>query len=332
MNTLHQYLDRFKSIVITLLVAPIAIFFGTSFYSETGNWWETPVGNIAFSVLLLMIGSAASRNIEFKEFLFVLGTISVFRLVAELILNYADYFGDNLGVYGARRAVFTIHTSIYLIMVVLALIFGIYLVLTKGSLVSKYSSELIIKIRNSRHKGPVYSATILSLISFAAGIYGIFLQGYNFRSSQKDFLHYVNLLAQVVVLIVITLVVIDFLVGFLESQFETFRGIFVDLNDTSIEKYITRRLSSWLYAFIRFALIVGFLVASPYLLRSILVGDFSLYSLMGLSLNTVWWIIGLGSVVLMPIALVIAYVFIFLIRFAFEYSNAIIHIAQNTTK
>lgn len=331
MNSIH-YFDRFKSILITLLVAPIAIILGDSFFSETGNWWETQVANIGLLVLVLVIGSAVATNIRFKELLFTLGVLSLFRLVAELLLNYADYFKGNQGAYGVRKAEFTIHTTVYLLMCVLALTIGIYFTFRKNDLRNRYLLGTLRKIRNSQRRFPVLIAVLLSIISFIVSIYGIFLQGYNFRSNEQDIGHYTNLFFQLVVLVITTLVVLEYIVDFLEVHLDELKRILIDLNDTSIDKYITRRLSSWLYSILRFTIIVGCVVAAPYVLRSILVGDFPLYYLTGLSLTTVWWIIGLGSIVLMPIALVFAYIMILLIRFVLEYSNAIIHIAQNTSK
>jgi len=88
------------------------------------------------------------------------------------------------------------------------------------------------------------------------------------------------------------------------------------LNDFSLNSYLTRRISSWIYGLLHTAVLLGALYAVPTILSSSLPN----------------WILIFAFPVVAPLAIVVAYLFIMIIRLVFEYSNALVHVAENTSK
>jgi hypothetical protein len=125
-----------------------------------------------------------------------------------------------------------------------------------------------------------------------------------------------NSVVKVLAVFVSVVAIFDFIHRFFEEKSQAILGVVRQLNDFSLNSYLTRRISSWIYGLLHTLILLGTLYAVPYFLSS----SFS-----------IWGVI-LGFPVIAPLAIVVAYLFIMIIRLVFEYSNALIHVAENTSK
>ena len=107
---------------------------------------------------------------------------------------------------------------------------------------------------------------------------------------------------------------------FVTSHIADIRDVAQKLNDFSLNSYMTRKLSSWIYAFLYFGLIlaVGFGIPS------------ALSTQIGIDYAP--WILLFGYPISMVVGALFAYLILLLLRLVFEYSNALIHVAQNTSR
>ena len=125
-----------------------------------------------------------------------------------------------------------------------------------------------------------------------------------------------NSVVKVLAVFVSVVAIFDFIHRFFEEKSQVILGVVRQLNDFSLNSYLTRRISSWIYGLLHTLILLGTLYAVPYFLSS--------------SFST--WGIILGFPVIAPLAIVVAYLFIMIIRLVFEYSNALVHVAENTSK
>ncbi len=108
---------------------------------------------------------------------------------------------------------------------------------------------------------------------------------------------------------------------FIDDYRDTFKNMAANLNDFSLNTYLTRTISSWLYAVIHFCTVASIGIAVPLALNA------AGFDGLGKTLMFV-----LGFIPFLIFMVVIAYLVLMLIRLVFEYSNALIHIAQNTSR
>ena len=111
--------------------------------------------------------------------------------------------------------------------------------------------------------------------------------------------------------------VFDFIHRFFDEKSTAILGVVKQLNDFSLNTYLTRRISSWIYGLLHTFILLG----SLYIVPTFLSGW-----------STSSWALILGFPVLAPLAIAGAYFSIMIIRLVFEYSNALVHIAENTYK
>lgn len=169
-------------------------------------------------------------------------------------------------------------------------------------------AEYINRVANSRHR--IFSFIWVVLTALAGLVYA----WYTFDSEPETTAYSVALTIAVFVTVVS---IFDFIHRFFEENDDAIAH-FVDLlNDFSLNTYLTRRISSWMYALIHTAS----LVTATYLVPQLL----SQY-------DSSPWLLIVGFPIIAPITWVGTYLFIMLIRLIFEYSNALIHVAENTSK
>jgi hypothetical protein len=125
-----------------------------------------------------------------------------------------------------------------------------------------------------------------------------------------------NSVVKVLAVFVSVVAIFDFIHRFFEEKSHAILSVVRQLNDFSLNSYLTRRISSWIYGLLHTLILLGTLYAVPYFLSS--------------SFST--WGVILGFPVIAPLAIVVAYLFIMIIRLVFEYSNALVHVAENTYK
>lgn len=128
-----------------------------------------------------------------------------------------------------------------------------------------------------------------------------------------------------VVTFLIAVVGLSFLQPVLVGWLNSARGWVESLNDFSISTYLTRRISSALYGIIYVILtaVIGFQVPNM------------LYESLGMG-SYFSWLGYLGNMVFFPVAALMAallwFFSILILRLTFEFTNAIIHIAESASK
>ena len=164
------------------------------------------------------------------------------------------------------------------------------------------------RIVSSKHK--VFSAiwavlTVLAALFFAWATYT-----YNSESSLSSVI-------TVLAVFITVVAVFDFIHRFFDEKSNAILSVVKQLNDFSLNTYLTRRISSWIYGLLHTFILLG----SLYIVPTFLAGW-----------STSSWALILGFPVLAPLAIAGAYFSIMIIRLVFEYSNALVHIAENTYK
>jgi len=125
-----------------------------------------------------------------------------------------------------------------------------------------------------------------------------------------------NSVVKVLAVFISVVAIFDFIHRFFEEKSHAIMSVVRQLNDFSLNSYLTRRISSWIYGLLHTAVLLGALYAVPTILSSSLPN----------------WILIFAFPVVAPLAIVVAYLFIMIIRLVFEYSNALVHVAENTSK
>jgi hypothetical protein len=125
-----------------------------------------------------------------------------------------------------------------------------------------------------------------------------------------------NSLVRVLAVFISVVAIFDFIHRFFEEKSHAILSVVRQLNDFSLNSYLTRRISSWIYGLLHTVILLGTLYAVPYFLSSTLPS----------------WILIFAFPVVAPLAIVVAYLVIMIIRLVFEYSNALVHVAENTYK
>ena len=125
-----------------------------------------------------------------------------------------------------------------------------------------------------------------------------------------------NSVVKVLAVFISVVAIFDFIHRFFEENSTAIFSFLKQLNDFSLNTYLTRRISSWTYGLIHTVVLLGALYAVPALLSSTFPN----------------WFLILAFPVVAPLAIGVAYLFIMIIRLVFEYSNALVHVAENTSK
>jgi hypothetical protein len=167
-----------------------------------------------------------------------------------------------------------------------------------------YSNRIIFS------KNKVFSAVWAVLTVLAA----LFFAWATYQNNSEASL---NSVIRVFAVFITVVAVFDFIHRFFDEQSVAILSVVKQLNDFSLNSYLTRRISSWIYGFLHTFILIG----SLYLVPITLSGTFS----------STWGLI-LGFPVLAPLAITGAYFSIMIIRLVLEYSNALIHVAENTSK
>jgi hypothetical protein len=163
------------------------------------------------------------------------------------------------------------------------------------------------RIVSSQHK--IFSAVWAVLTVLAALFFSWATYTYNSEAS-------LNSVIKVLAVFITVVAVFDFIHRFFDQKSTAVLSVVKQLNDFSLNSYLTRRISSWIYGLLHTVILLGALYLVPYTLSD----TFSTWGLI------------LGFPVLAPLAIASAYLFIMIIRLVFEYSNALVHIAENTSR
>jgi len=175
-----------------------------------------------------------------------------------------------------------------------------------------FIKALFGRVRTTQHVifGRVY-VVFAALSALGSGI--IALSDY---SNDRLTLAIVYKLVNAVAMIFLSLLISEIIYFLINKNWDEIASIKRSLDDTAINSYITRTLSSWSYLVIRHFLLLFAVIAVPYTLSS-----------MGYE-----WLPFIGGFLLLPLYVLFAYLALMIVRLLFEYTNALIHVAENTRK
>lgn len=288
--------EKTLSIIYLFLAIPF-ISYTSSIGSFNYYYDYRPVdmsGIFALAVLFLSL-SVRERYLQYAFQL--VGTIQLTALVIKALLssNYNNAF-----------------FLIYLLMACAAIGVSIKLFIEHKINIGIFFKVLFQRVQSSQHKIFGYAYVALSLlVALSSG-----LVAFSTQISGDSSTLIINQLLGGVAAIASSLVISEIIYYLIDKNWVELASIKVALDDTKINTYITRTLSSWTYLVTRHSFLIGAVVAVPYTLGAI-----------GLD-----WLLLFGAVLLLPLYIVFAYLALMLVRLFFEYSNALIHIVQNTSK
>jgi hypothetical protein len=181
-------------------------------------------------------------------------------------------------------------------------------VLVEKALPSLQFTEFIDRVKSSAHK--VFSIAWL-ILTVLASIAAAWLRYQNY--SQTNLYTVISTIA----VFITTVAIFDLIHRFFEENSKEISNFVASLNNFSIDTYLTRRIASGIYAITHTAI----LLLTAY------------YVPVGISgLDSSFWVLLIGFPLALPVALFLAYLVITVVRLVIEYSNALIHVAENTSK
>ena len=290
LNTRSKYL---LFLAIALLVPYLfrSSYLWDSYYEEyyEGN---STAGLNTISFILIFASLIARSEYVHRSILALSGIWAVANFIP---MTFDDWF------YASFSDLFAI-----LLYIGGLVVLGIVLVKEK-SLIDFQIVSYVTRIGNSQHKIFTIIWAVLTVIAALLSSWVSLL--YNGQIT-------LNSVVKVLAVFISVVAIFDFIHRFFEEKSHAIMSVVRQLNDFSLNSYLTRRISSWIYGLLHTVVLLGALYAVPTILSS------SLPS----------WILIFAFPVVAPLAIVVAYLFIMIIRFVFEYSNALVHVAENTSR
>lgn len=180
--------------------------------------------------------------------------------------------------------------------------------LLEGALINFQLESFVARLQGSSHK--VFSI-VWVIVTALASIAAAWIQ---FNSYGE--VNFYTLISTFTVFIT-SVSVFDFIHRFFEEHRVALSKFTSTLNDFSLNAYMTRKISSVLYGLVHTFILVGAVYALPMAITDMEPG---------------FWILLIAFPVLLPVALLGGYLIIMIVRLVFEYTNALIHVAENTSK
>jgi hypothetical protein len=290
LNTRSKYL---LFLTIALLVPYLfrSSYLWDSYYEEyyEGN---NSAGLNTISFILIFASLIARSEYVHRSLLALSGIWAIANFVPR---RFDDWF------YGSFTELFTI------LLYIGGLVALSFVLVAEKAFINFQIGSYFFRIGNSQHKIFTIIWAVLTVIAT------LFSSWASLLSSGEITL---NSVVKVFAVFISVVAIFDFIHRFFEEKSHAILGVVRQLNDFSLNSYLTRRISSWIYGLIHTVVLLGTLYAVPVLLSS----------------TFPTWILIFAFPVVAPLAIVVAYLFIMIIRLVFEYSNALVHVAENTSK
>ena len=289
LNTRSKYL---LFLAIALLVPYLfrSSYLWDSYYEEyyEGN---STAGLNTISFILIFASLIARSEYVHRSILALSGIWAIANFIP---MNFDDWLYAGTGLFSI------------LLYIGGLVVLGIVLVKEK-SLIDFQIVSYVTRIGNSQHKIFTIIWAVLTVIAALLSSWVSLL--YNGQIT-------LNSVVKVLAVFISVVAIFDFIHRFFEENSTAIFSFLKQLNDFSLNTYLTRRISSWTYGLIHTVVLLGALYAVPALLSSTFPN----------------WFLILAFPVVAPLAIGVAYLFIMIIRLVFEYSNALVHVAENTSK
>ena len=289
LNTRSKYL---LFLAIALLVPYLfrSSYLWDSYYEEyyEGN---STAGLNTISFILIFASLIARSEYVHRSLLALSGIWAIANFIP---MNFDDWLYAGTGLFSI------------LLYIGGLVVLGIVLVKEK-SLIDFQIVSYVTRIGNSQHK-------IFTIIWAVLTVIAALLSSWVSLLSSGEIT--LNSVVKVLAVFISVVAIFDFIHRFFEENSTAIFSFLKQLNDFSLNTYLTRRISSWTYGLIHTVVLLGALYAVPALLSSTFPN----------------WFLILAFPVVAPLAIGVAYLFIMIIRLVFEYSNALVHVAENTSK
>ncbi|MFY8197381.1 MAG: DUF4282 domain-containing protein [Candidatus Planktophila sp.] len=290
LNTRSKYL---LFLAIALLVPYLfrSSYLWDSYYEEYYEGNNT-AGLNTISFILIFASLIARSEYVHRSLLALSGIWAIANLVPR---RFDDWF------YGSFMELFTI------LLYIGGLVALSFVLVAEKAFINFQIGSYFSRIGNSQHKIFTIIWAVLTVIA------ALFSSWASLLSSGEITL---NSVVKVLAVFISVVAIFDFIHRFFEEKSHAILGVVRQLNDFSLNSYLTRRISSWIYGLLHTVILLGTLYAVPVFMSS----------------TFPTWILIFAFPVVAPLAIVVAYLFIMIIRLIFEYSNALVHVAENTYK
>ena len=290
LNTRSKYL---LFLTIALLVPYLfrSSYLWDSYYEEyyEGN---NSAGLNTISFILIFASLIARSEYVHRSLLSLSGIWAIANFVPR---RFDDWF------YGSFMELFTI------LLYIGGLVALSFVLVAEKAFINFQIGSYFSRIGNSQHKIFTIIWAVLTVIV------ALFASWVSLLSSGEITL---NSVVKVFAVFISVVAIFDLIHRFFEEKSHAILSVVRQLNDFSLNSYLTRRISSWIYGLLHTVILLGTLYAVPVFMSS----------------TFPTWILIFAFPVVAPLAIVVAYLFIMIIRLIFEYSNALVHVAENTYK
>jgi hypothetical protein len=289
LNTRSKYL---LFLAITLLVPYLfrSSYLWDSYWEEYYESSSTGLGTISF--LLIFASLIARSEYVHRSLLSLAGIWAIANFVP---VRFDDWF----------------YASFSDLLSVLLYIGGLvalgFVLVSEKAFINYQFGSYFARIGKSQHKIFTIIWVILTVVVALFSSWLSYIYSYEVS---------LNSLVKIPAVFISVVAIFDFIHRFFEENSTAIFSFVKQLNDFSLNTYLTRRISSWTYGLIHTLV----LLIALYLVPTFLSSSFPS------------WILIFAFPVVAPLAIVAAYLLLMIIRLVFEYSNALVHIAENTYK
>jgi hypothetical protein len=290
LNTRSKYL-------LFLAIALLVPYLFRSTYIYDSYWDDYYEGNASvgldtISFILIFASLIARSEYVHRSLLSLSGIWAIANLIPR---RFDDWF------YASFSELFSI------LLYIGGLVALGFVLVSEKSFINFQIGSYFARIGNSQHK--IFSIIWVVLTIIVA----LFSSWISLLYSDEITL---NSVVKVLAVFISVVAIFDFIHRFFEEKSHAILGVVRQLNDFTLNSYLTRRISSWIYGLLHTVILIGAFYAVPILMSS----------------TFPTWILIVGFPVIAPLAIVVAYLLLMIIRLVFEYSNALVHIAENTYK
>ena len=300
MQNFQSHLVKYRGLVASILIVPLLSLYGFGFSGYESSWYSPSFTSFASFAFILIFGTFFIRNETYGNAFFASGLFLALFLTANgIVYSSSDY----ATVVKVALGVSTV-----------GVIFGIVALFLGASSIVGHLSESFRRILSGGEHKVVNALTQIVLLGIILWVsYGIYL--FNHDQTDTNFKFFITFAIRVLMAYFIAFSVVNVIHHLITTNWRTISSVFSKLDDTSINTYLTRTISSWIYAVARWATFVsiGYAVAA------------------NLSTYAGWpqlWIFPLA----LPFIFLAGYLVLMVVRIVIEYSNALIHVAENTAK
>jgi hypothetical protein len=180
--------------------------------------------------------------------------------------------------------------------------------LTEDALPSLQFTAFADRVKNSNHQ---IVSVVWAIVTVLAGVAAAWLRYQNYGKTN------LYTVITTIAVFITTVAVFDLIHRFFEENSAELANFAAKLNDFSLDTYLTRRIASGIYAVAHTVILLFTVYYVPVAISAF---------------DTRSWVLLIGFPLVLPVAIFLAYVVITAVRLVIEYSNALIHIAENTSK